>query len=60
MDAESMAVAQLKNVKRDSFLYIVERGKEVVEAQVMTLEEELAGRTKEEKPMASLQGNTFR
>jgi hypothetical protein len=60
-DAESTTVARLKNVKRDSFLHIIERGKEVAEAHVMTLEEELGGRTKkEEKPMASLQGNTFR
>lgn len=38
---------------------ILERGKEVAEAQVAALEEELGGRNKEEKLLASLHGNIF-
>jgi hypothetical protein len=36
-------------IKVNSHLRILERGKEVVEAQVATLEEELGGRTKKRR-----------
>lgn len=57
-DTESVALAHLESAKVNSHLRILERGKAIAEARVMTLEEELNGRTKkEEKLLASLQGN---
>lgn len=47
-DAESVALARLKIVK-DSCLGTLERGKEVVDGRVTTLEEELGDRTKKEE-----------
>lgn len=43
-----MALARLKIVK-DSCLHTLERGKEVVDGRVTTLEEELGDRTKKEE-----------
>lgn len=42
-------------MKANSHLRILEQGKEAAEAQVMALEEDLGGRTKEEKLLVSLQ-----
>lgn len=58
-DAKSATLARLESVKANSHLRILEQGKEAAEAQVMALEEDLGGRTKEEKLLVSLQGNTF-
>lgn len=52
-NAESVALARLKIVK-DSCLSTLERGKEVVDGRVTTLEEELGDRTKKEILLASL------
>lgn len=51
-------LARLECVKVNSRLHILERGKEVTEAQVMVLEEELGGRVEEERVRAS-KGRTF-
>jgi hypothetical protein len=47
-DAELMALPRLKIVK-DSYLRTLERGKEVVDGRVTTLEEELGDQTKKEE-----------
>lgn len=55
-----MTLAHLESAKAISHLCILERGKEVAVSRVTVLEEKLCGRTKkEEKLLASLQGNTF-
>jgi hypothetical protein len=59
-DAKLATLAHLGSVKVSSLLRILERGKEVAEARVATLEEELGGRTKkEEKLLASWQGSAL-
>lgn len=59
-DADSMTLARVQSMKASSHLRILERGKEVVEAQVAVLEEELGSQTKkEEKFLPYMQDNTF-
>jgi hypothetical protein len=56
---ELVALACLENMRKETDLHILEQGKEITEARAVALEE-LGGRTKkEEKLLASLQGNTF-
>lgn len=59
-DAESVALVRLECTKVVSRLHVLEQGKEVPEARVVALEEEMSGPVKkEEKLLASLEGRVL-